>query len=130
MDMSDTPAAHGRNTGQIVVGLIIVAMGVTLVADRYFDPDVPLVRSWWPMILIVMGAARLGSAGLCQDGRPRSRRSGVWLIVVGLWALASDSHLFGLTFATSWPLLVIGAGVMIVWRALETGSRPPMRREQ
>jgi hypothetical protein len=129
MDLTDSPVPHRRNTGQIVVGLIVLAMGVMLLADRYLDQDVPLIRSWWPMILIVMGAARLGTVRSHPDGRPRSRRSGVWLIMVGLWALASDSHLFGLTFATSWPLLVIGAGVMIVWRSFEPGCRPPARRE-
>jgi hypothetical protein len=130
MDMSDTPAPRGRDTGQIVVGLIVVAMGAMLLVDRYLDPDLPLMRSWWPLILIVMGAARLVTGPSCQDGRPRSRRSGVWLIMVGLWGVVSDWHLFGFTFGTSWPLLVIGAGVMIVWRSLETGSRRPLGREQ
>ena len=49
--------------------------------------------------------------------------------MVGLWGVVSESQLFGLTFATSWPLFVMGVGVMIVWRSLETGSRPPLRRE-
>jgi hypothetical protein len=129
MDMTDTPAPRGRNSGQIAVGLIVVAMGVMLLVDRYLDPDVPLMRSWWPLILIVMGAARLVTTRPCRDGRSRSRRSGVWLIMIGLWGVVSESHLFGFTFATSWPLLVIGAGVIIVWRSLETSSRPPLRRE-
>jgi hypothetical protein len=130
MDMTDTPAPRGRNTGQIVIGLIVLAMGAVLLVDRYLVPNVSLMRSWWPMILIVMGAARLATPPTSPENRCSRRRSGVWLIMIGLWALVSDSHLFGFSFATSWPLLVIGAGVIIVWRALETGSRPPIRREQ
>ena len=48
--------------------------------------------------------------------------------MVGIWALISDWHVFGLTFGTSWPLLVMATGVMIVWRALETRGSP-LRRE-
>jgi hypothetical protein len=129
MDFPHTPPARRRNPGEIIVGAIVVAMGLLLLADRYLDRDLPLMRSWWPLILIVMGAARLANGVSGRDGRPRSRRSGVWLILVGMWALASDSHLFGLTFGTSWPLLIIGAGVMMVWRAVETASRPPLGRE-
>jgi hypothetical protein len=32
--------------------------------------------------------------------------------------LASQTHLFGLTFGTSWPLLVILTGIMIVIRGI------------
>jgi hypothetical protein len=128
MDMTDTSAARPPHVGQIVVGLIVLALGGLLLADRYF-PDEQLMRSWWPLVLIVMGVARLAVVQVEAHCRSRSRRSGVWLIMIGLWALISDSHLFGLTFATSWPLLVIGVGVLMVWRALDTGAKPPMRRE-
>jgi LiaF transmembrane domain len=128
MDMTGTPTPSRPNVGLIVVGLIVLTMGGLLLADRYFSLDVRLMRSWWPLVPIVMGAVRLATAHPYPDGRSRSRRSGVWLIMIGLWALVSDSHLFGFTFNTSWPLLVIGAGVLIVWRSLETGARVPSRR--
>ena len=129
MDMTETPAPGGPHAGQIVVGLIVLAMGGLLLADRYFGTDARLTRAWWPLVPIVMGAARLATTEGDPDGRVRSRRSGVWLIMVGFWGLISESHLFGFTFATSWPLLVVGAGVLIVWRSLDTGARPPHRRE-
>jgi hypothetical protein len=130
MEMVDPPAPRGRNTGQILVGVIVLAAGAMLLAQRYFEPHVPLMRSWWPLLLVLMGAIRIVTADSnshCRSGRVRS---GVWLIMIGAWAFVSDSHLFGFSYATSWPLLVIGSGVMIVWRSVETGSRRPMRREQ
>ena len=45
---------------------------------------------------------------------------------VGGWAWASENHLFGLEFGTSWPLLIILAGVLVVWQAL--GEPAPSRR--
>jgi hypothetical protein len=127
MDTSGGPAPR-QSTAQIVVGLIVLGMGALLMLDRY--SDIRLIRSWWPLIPMLMGAARVATAAPGPDGRVHGRRSGVWLIMIGLWALVSDSQLFGLTFATSWPLLIIGVGVLKVWRALETGARPPLRREQ
>lgn len=129
MDISGDPGPRGRNRGQIVVGLIILGMGMVLLADRYLDTDVRLVRSWWPLILVIMGVGRLASLPDAPQRRAGCRRSGVWFIILGVWAFVSDSHIFGFTFGTSWPLLLIGSGVLLVWRSLETGTRPPLRRE-
>ena len=128
MDMAKSHCQRGPNAGQIAVGLIVVAMGVALLVDRYFVADTRLIRSWWPLVPIVMGAVRLATAGAGRCG-VRRRRSGAWLVMIGVWAFVSEWQLFGFTFATSWPLLVIGAGVMMVWRSVELRSRPPVLRE-
>jgi hypothetical protein len=46
---------------------------------------------------------------------------------VGLWGLISETRVFGFGYSTSWPLLVILAGVAIVWRAMEqpASAGPP-----
>lgn len=45
--------------------------------------------------------------------------SGVWLIAIGAWMLVSQAQMFGLSFHTSWSLLVVMAGMLIVVRGLE-----------
>jgi hypothetical protein len=35
---------------------------------------------------------------------------------IGAWMLVSQMHLFGLTYATSWPLFIILMGLMIMIR--------------
>jgi hypothetical protein len=127
MDTTGSPAPGGQNTTQIVVGLIILGMGAVLLLDRY--SDVRHIRSWWPLIPILMGVVRVMNTHPQPGPRAGIRRSGVWFIMIGVWAFVSDSHLFGFTYGTSWPLLIIGTGVLMVWRALETGGRPPLRRE-
>ena len=127
MDTTDPPAPGNQNTAQIVVGLIILGMGAVLLADRYADARP--IRSWWAMIPILMGVARLMTSHPQPHKRAGIRRSGVWLIIIGVWAFVSDSHLFGLTFGTSWPLLVMGSGALLVWKALDPASRSPVRRE-
>lgn len=44
---------------------------------------------------------------------------GIWLIGVGVWMLVSQMHFFGLNFHTSWPLLVVLGGIIIVIRGLK-----------
>jgi LiaF transmembrane domain len=127
MDMTGSPAPGGQNTTQIVVGLIILGMGAVLLLDRY--SDVRHIRSWWPLVPILMGVVRLTNTHPQPRRRAGIRRSGVWFIMIGVWAFVSDSHLFGFTYGTSWPLLIIGAGVLMVWGALECGGRRPLRRE-
>jgi len=40
------------------------------------------------------------------------------MIGLGAWIMASQTHLFGLTFGTSWPFLVILTGLMMVIRGM------------
>lgn len=43
----------------------------------------------------------------------RTRLSGL-----GCWMLASQTHLFGLTFRRSWPLLLIFVGLPVAMRGM------------
>jgi hypothetical protein len=128
MDTPDTLPSRRPDTGQIVVGLIILAMGGMLLLDRV-APGTYSMRAWWPFVLIVMGATRMID-GPGDNRRERGkRRSGVWLIVVGLWGLVNEWRLFGLSYGTSWPLLVMASGAMMVWRSLEARTQATSRRE-
>ena len=73
------------------------------------------------MVLIWMGATILLDGGCCpsEKGRHRSRGTGgFFLIGVGVWMLVSQTHLFGLSYGTSWPLLVIMTGLMMAIRGI------------
>ena len=87
------------------------------------------MRSWWPFVLIVMGAARMVNGPDVSPRERGKRRSGVWLIVVGLWGLVNEWRVFGLSYGTSWPLLVMASGAMMVWRSLEVRAHATSRRE-
>lgn len=106
---------EGGNTGRIVVGLGIVLLGVVMLIDRTGLADIQLSRHFWPFILIALGLVRMVDPPR-HHGR-RSRRSGGWLLWIGLWGLVSEFHVLGLDYDTSWPLLVIGVGLGMVWRA-------------
>ena len=115
----------------IGAGVLIGAVGLLLLADRFADRDVPLVTAWWPFLIIALGTIRLvNPEPPPRRGGRRSGRSGAWLVVVGLWGLANEAHLFGFHYGNSWPLLVIAVGAMMIWSALDPGCRPAVRRER
>ncbi len=47
-----------------------------------------------------------------REDRADFRRGGI-VVAVGLWLLASSLHIGGLSYANSWPLLLILIGVVI-----------------
>jgi hypothetical protein len=116
-----------RNPGRIVGGIAVVLVGLSMLADQIgYDDGLHLSTRYWPLILIAIGVVRLAEAPR-PDGRPRSPRTGVWLMFLGAWGLVNEFHLFGLDYGSSWPLLITGAGVLMVWRALENPAGGPVQ---
>lgn len=125
--MENEESVRHHHSGRVVAGIIVILVGLAMLFDRTGLHSLDLSRHFWPFILIVIGLVRLSDPGT-RDGRPRSRRSGAWLLFVGVWGLVNELHLFGLSYETSWPLLVIGAGLGVVWRAMDPQSAGGGRR--
>jgi Domain of unknown function (DUF5668) len=117
MDINDEP--QGAHKGRVVAGLIIIAAGVALLADRIGISGIHLSGRYWPLLLMAFGFMRLIDPLMRPNGRRRSRWTGVWFIYLGLWGFVSEFHVLGLAYTTSWPLLIVGAGIGMIWRALE-----------
>ena len=45
---------------------------------------------------------------------PGEFTSGLWMVFIGTWLFAVFDHRFDLTFRNSWPLLLIGGGLIMV----------------
>lgn len=110
--------------GHVIVGLGVMALGVLLLFDRNDWIDVRFPGNLWPFVLILLGLLRLTDTGARRNGRPQRRGAGFWLLFVGCWGLVNEMHLFGLDYGTSWPLMVVGAGLLIVWRAYDGPHGP------
>ena len=123
--MEQTDPRNGQpTTGQLMTGLVLILVGIAFMVDRITILDVD--GGWWPFILLAIGAVKFfAPAG--------SRRSGAWLLFIGCWGLVNEFHLFGLDYRTSWPLLIVGVGIMTVWRAFEgphVCARAAARRQE
>jgi hypothetical protein len=104
------------DTGALFWGVLLIGVGTIFLLDRFDIADLHFViRTWWPLFIVAMGISKLVE--------PRGRWSGLWLIAVGAWLQITTLHLFGLTFASSWPLLLIAIGAGMVVRTLFEGMR-------
>jgi hypothetical protein len=117
-NMSD--AASKRFTGSFFVGLLLLTIGTLFLLENldviYFDH----LSSYWPVIVIAFGVMKL------LDAENMDRRAdGFWWIYVGVWLLVSTTHFLGLSFHNSWPLLIIGWGISMLWKS--TNTRTPRK---
>lgn len=87
------------NGSTIAWGAALLTVGLVMLLDQMNLLDRSFLHDWWPVALIVVGVLTRG-----------------WFFAaIGTWFLISKLELFGLTWGTSWPLIlmVIGAGIII-----------------
>lgn len=123
--MSQEPEDRGTGPirpGQVVAGLIVLFVGAFALMDGSGAISDHVARMVPGMVLIALGVAQLAwHVWPERPGRRRRSFAGFWLILIGAWLLVNATHAFGFTALTSWPLLVIGIGVLLVLRALFPG---------
>jgi len=127
--MSNPDDSSRAQSGPILLGLVFIFVGLALLTDRIGLSGIHLSGPSWPVILIVYGLVRLLASNAHPPNRRRPARwTGAWFIYLGLWFFVNEFHLFGLGYDTSWPLLIVWAGVRMMWCAIENAYRPSYQR--
>lgn len=108
-------SAQSGTAGRLVTGLLLVFLGGLFLANNLDMIDVGPIGRYWPVVLIVMGVAKL-------SGREH-RCGGVWLLVVGVLMLLHSLHV--LRLHDSWPLFIVAAGLGILVRSVAPGWCDP-----
>jgi hypothetical protein len=96
------------NLGRVIIGAAFLVWGLLLTLNQTGVVHVRRVGALWPLILVALGAGKIAGS----DSR-RGLRSGMWLLVIGLWFALNEFTVFG--YHDTWPLLLVAVGVMIVW---------------
>jgi hypothetical protein len=99
-------------SGRFFFGLVLLILGSLYLMQNFDFIYIGHISRFWPVLFILFGVAKL----LDYDGS-RHRGSGIGMIFLGSWLLISMNGMFGLDFHDSWPILIIGWGVSILWRA-------------
>lgn len=112
---------HGK--GHIAFGIALIAAGSLFLLDRF--GIVPLGEPWhiWPAVIAIFGLARIVF--------PRGARDvlkGAFLIAIAGWLYACIEHLWGWTFATTWPIILIALGAKALASGI-IGSRHHTHKE-
>jgi hypothetical protein len=94
---------------QLMWGLVLVCVGVTIFLDQIDVIDVQGIWHYWPLLMVIFGINKM-------VGYPTAKHfsSGLWMVFTGLWLFAVLEHLFGLTLHNSWPFFIIAGGVSMI----------------
>jgi hypothetical protein len=101
---------------QIFWGLLLMAAGAILLLGRFGIADFAwMMRRFWPLIVIIIGASKLFHRDTIWQG--------LWFIALGAWLQAVSLHLYGFTYGSSWPLLLVILGGGIIIRTIADSAR-------
>jgi len=97
-----------RENGRVIGGLLLVAVGVTLLL-RNMGFYMPRWLFSWPMILILVGV---------YTGAKHNFRNNAWWILIGIGSFFLVSKFIpSLSLEPLfWPLVIIGAGILFIMR--------------
>jgi predicted membrane protein len=115
----DTP--H-RQRNRVIFGLIVIAVGVLALLDNLRIFPWPVLRTLWPMALVVFGVGRL-----LWPRHPGSWVFGAGLIGVGTAMTLHNLGLLNVNLHDWWPVFIILAGLSIVSRGFGSGRRRGLR---
>jgi len=108
MERREMRRSARRRHSRLLLGVGLMLLGAVLLADAVGFGIHASVWRMWPFVLIGLGALRIfGSQGEDREG-------GVWLLVGGVYGWLSVFHVAGLSWATAWPVLLVGAGLSAV----------------
>jgi hypothetical protein len=103
----ETMDAERRAPGQLIAGLILIALGVLFLLDRFYMLEFGRYFAvWWPTLLILLGMVLLV--------RHEGRRLAGPLVVITLGAifLVDNLNVFSWWRVHNlWPLILIAVGV-------------------
>ena len=95
---------------KLVFGLIVIAVGLILMADRLQWYDAWHLLTWWPLALTAFGLARLAQDGLL------SLRGHIWL-GLSVAGFISQFGPWGL-LERWWPIFLVWGGAIVTLRAI------------
>lgn len=104
-------AAQGWRSRRWLIGGFLVAFGFLLLfMNMGVIARFPVWR-FWPLVFIAAGIDRIFTT--------RQRATGFWLVVLGLWLQVSLLRVWGLHFGDTWPVMLIGFGIYLIWQSAE-----------
>jgi len=126
--MSNPDDSTRTRSATVLIGLVFIFVGLALWADRIGLSRIHISGRYWPALLIIYGAVRWLTPVENAARRRHARWTAAWFIYLGIWFFINEFHVFGLWYGTSWPLLVVWAGVRMMWCAIENAYRAPAER--
>jgi hypothetical protein len=116
--MASHEVAHRAK--KMIWGVFLMTLGVVFLLERLGTPGFTHLDTWWPLILVVVGITSL------VEGRVGSALT---MMLLAAWFFVVTNHWHGLTYANSWPLVLVAVGVGMVLKALSREDQQGRRTE-
>ena len=101
-------------TSQVVLGLLVILMGLLFLLDNLDLIEIRRVLTFWPMVFIIAGTVKL-----CDTQSRNGQLMGGGLIGLGVLMILDRLNIIDFDIRTFWPLFLIGAGVFVLYKALD-----------
>lgn len=99
-------------TGQVVLGLLVIAMGLLFLLDNLDILDMHRAFSFWPMVFVIVGAVKM-----CDTQTRGGTLLGAGLVGVGILMMLDRLGFIRFSWSAVWPLALIGLGAYLVGKA-------------
>ncbi|NOT35568.1 MAG: hypothetical protein HOP12_15595 [Candidatus Eisenbacteria bacterium] len=100
-------------------GLFLIAIGTVFMLDRYDVFHLPALWNLWPLALVIPGLIQIAT-----PKQPKDIGSGVTLVLFGMWFFANMLDWWGMSYHSSWPLLLVIYGIGALIEAMLMRKRP------
>lgn len=107
----DTEMQQLGQNKNLIFGVIMIIVGGIFLLDRMDYLDVSELWHYWPAFIALSGAIKILSAKHASH-----IVHGCVEIFIAFWLYASIEHLWGWSFHTSWPILLIALGISTIAR--------------
>jgi len=111
---------QGFSNPGIIPALVVIGIGALFLLNNLNILYLHDVWRFWPVILIAAGLAKLVDTPAACD-----RTNGIILVVVGALILLNTLGFLHLRWRDVWPLILIGAGLLMLWNRLYTPASVP-----
>jgi len=108
--MTETQRRHHRS--EIVWGAALILAGVLFLLFNFDVLESDAVWRYWPLVFVAIGVLKMTAVRSVKEIGPP-----MWWIFIGAWLYVSVFEIYGLSFARSWPILIIAWGVSTLWNA-------------
>jgi hypothetical protein len=117
-----TGESRGIDGGKLAIGLLLSTIGLLFLLQELLWIDAHEFFRLWPLWLIAFGVIRILFPATTRTGcgLRGSRLQGFWPLLIGGIFLADTLDV--LSLHDSWPLFIVGAGLLMVLRAMTGGE--------
>ncbi len=111
--MAEAIRKDERKDSQLVGGFLLILVGILFTLSNLDIIYIGSIFDFWPLLLIWIGYKNLRFPDEADD-----QKTGIWLLTIGSILLLLNLELFNLGWEEAWPLLLVGAGAVLIWQTL------------